>query len=406
MSISHRYIFFLFLCIFTVLLLAIHPAWKQHLIFDIYTFQDRASYFIHNFNLSGVNGNEYQPGAILYFILLSPTMLINPSFESFLTVFFVGNILLLLIMAFFIRNITEPKNLIIFGLLILFTGPILFYRFELLVILLTIISFYLWTKNKTYFSVIFLALASLVKVYPVIYLPYFLILIFHKKGFNSALKHGLVFVGFILIFTWIYLTSLQVSIDQLIYSLDYHSAKPIGVEGIWSGLITTWDLFKNGLPPSLVAGNKTWGINPAGFPVPIWLIDNYWIFIVGIIYVYLLFSKRLANKFMEVNILLTITLVTFAKLTSPQYLMWYLFLLPLINFDKLLKSSHLSLAVLFSFAIAFLSQYIYPLNYTDFLQFFSGNSDNLYLFYINLVKNILLVVIFVLLIFDIDEKTG
>jgi len=124
------YYLILFICTTVVLLQAIHPAWKDHLVFDVYTYFERSTYFINHLNLSNI-ANEYHPGAITFFILLSPFLLINPSVEAFLNIILSANFILIFLIAYMIERLTASKNILIFSLLILFTGPIIFYRFEL-----------------------------------------------------------------------------------------------------------------------------------------------------------------------------------------------------------------------------------------------------------------------------------
>src|SRR5437016_2750366 len=133
------YYLFIFSCLAVIFFQAIQPAWMDHLIFDIYTFYERASYFHNHFNLSGVANNEYQPGAIIYFLLLSLSLYINNSIEFFRFFFFLGNAILVLLITDLVRRMTESKNITILGLVILSTGPILLYRFELLVIYLSLL---------------------------------------------------------------------------------------------------------------------------------------------------------------------------------------------------------------------------------------------------------------------------
>lgn len=68
----------------------------------------------------------------------------------------------------------------------------------------------------------------------------------------------------------------------------------------------------------------------------------------------------------------------FSKLFTPQYWLWAVFLLPFLE----MKKSVIYWGIITSAAIAtLLMQYIYPLNYFDFLGYFN-NGTNAYLFWV------------------------
>jgi hypothetical protein len=388
---------FLLICLSVVLLQAIHPFWKEHLVFDVYTYFERSQFFINNFNFSGVL-NEYHPGAIIFFILLSPFMLIDNSLDTYIRNFLIINTFLAILLAFLIHKFTNSKNILLYAILILFTGPIIFYRFELLVVLLTISAIYFLSKNS-YLSNLFLAAAVLTKLYPIVYLPLFIFSWFKEKNMKSTIRSlGIFFFFFIIVLTC-YFFSLRIGIEEFIFSLNYHAAKPIGIEGFWTSLITSFKLISDGIPPALTSGNKTWGISPDNLILPAWFINNFWIIAIEVVYLVIILKKY---KVIEAMLLITLTLLVFSKLSAPQYLTWFLFLLPLINFEKYLQNVRYTYILLTSLLIAFLSQYIYPLNYNSYLQFFIDQSKP-YLFYINLFRNILILSLFYPLI-TLHEK--
>ena len=395
------YYLILFICATVVLLQAIHPAWKDHLVFDVYTYFERSTYFINHLNLSNI-ANEYHPGAITFFILLSPFLLINSSVEAFLNIILSTNFILIFLIAYMIERLTASKNILIFSLLILFTGPIIFYRFELLVVCLTMASYYFFKKNLALVSIIFLGLAILTKLYPIIYLPYFLFIRFKERGLKEFVKLSLVFCTFIISFLLAYLSLLQIGLTEFIYSLNYHSAKPVGVEGVWASIISLFSIITAGSPPTLVAGNRTWGVSTENFFLPLWIIDNFWILAIEIVYLLILSFKK-SSKLLESILIITLTVLIFSKLSAPQYLIWFLFLLPLISFEKYLNNIRYTFLLLMSFCVAFLSQYIYPLNYDNFLQFFN-NGSNSYLFYLNVFRNICLIFIFYILVVKLNKN--
>lgn len=378
---------FLGTCVLIILLQGLHPTWNGHLITDLYIFKERAS--------GNLTNNEYQPGALLFFNLLTP-FAINQELDTFKTAFFSINILLIFLTAFFIQKVSKSENNIILGIIILFTGPILLFRFELLVIFLVISSIYYFKRGSTDISSILLALATSVKVYPIIYLPYLAINLYKQKRTKEFIRFLGLFIAtsgiFIVGFMYLY----NFSLTQILNSIRYHVSKPIGVEGFWSSVISIIHVLLTGTLPSLVGEYMTWGISAKDQILSMWFFDNFWILILGILY--FIYLKNVDKKFNQI-FLLTITLATiiFSKLSSPQFLIWFLFLLPLVDFKKFIHNTRYSLILIASLAATFLTQYIYPLNYSEFLSSFSKGSPN-YLFYIFILKNLLLLTVFNLLL--------
>ena len=296
---------FLTICVLIILLQGLHPVWSGHLITDLFIFKERS---VGNFT-----NNEYQPGALFFFSLLSP-FAINQTLDTYKVALFSANILLIFLTAFLIHKISKVQNNIILGLIILFTGPILLFRFDLLVVFLVISSFYFFKKGILYISSIPLALAITVKIYPIIYLPYFAFNLYKQNRVKELIKFFIsfvfIFAGFLLLFTNLY----NFSFIQLLESIKYHALKPIGVEGFWSALISIFHTFSTGSPPSLIAEYVTWGISHQDQLLPMWFFDNFWILVLILLY-FFHFKKGSDKRFNEI-FLITITLGTiiFSKL--------------------------------------------------------------------------------------------
>lgn len=381
------YLFFL-ACVLVIILQGLHPTWNNHLVTDLFIFKERS---VGNFT-----NNEYQPGALLFLSLLSP-FAINQVFDVFKIAFFSINILLIFLIAFFVQRISKPENNIILGLIILFTGPILLFRFELLVIFLVISSFYYFKKDIFDISSILLALATTVKVYPIIYLPYLIINLYKQKGMKDSIRFFLSFIATsgILLLGFMYLYNF--SSIQLIDSLRYHLYKPIGVEGFWSSVISIIHILSTGSLSSLTSEYLTWGISRHNQILPMWFFDNFWILILALLY-FLYFRRNVDKKFNEIFVItITLATVTFSKLSSPQFLIWFVFLLPIVKLKKFIQNTRYSLILILSLVTAFLTQYIYPLNYSEFLSVFNKGTTT-YLFYIFILKNLSLLVIFYMLL--------
>lgn len=381
--------FFLFLCISIVFYQGTQTMWKDHLITDFYTFRERAA--------GNFSGNEYQPGALVFFRLFVP-FANQDSLEPFKNAVLFANIFIIFLIALLMQKLSKPESSIILGLAILFSGPILLFRFELLVIFFVIVSFYFLKKGNLIIASVFLALATMVKVYPIVYLPYFFLIAYRKIGaIKSFSRTFLIFLITTLMFLLVFMPIYNFDLNQLTNSLQFHTSKPVGAEGFWSVIISGLNILSNKSLPSLTSRNGTQGISDQSLILPLWLINNLWIFVLICVYIWYFAKKKMFNKF-DSSFLLILTMipVIFLKLSSPQYLLWFIILLPLINFYKFKNEVTFSFLLFASLITAYLNQIIYPLHYVEFLYLFK-TGENFYLFYILIFKNIFLLLAFIFL---------
>src|SRR3989344_4845207 len=173
---------FLALVIIVLLLQAFDLNWRGHLRVDIDgQYISNARHFLKLHNLNSLGNNEYQPGAVLFFAALSPVLLVQDSSESFLLALFTVNIILIIIFAILYKKISGLLGIFTFSLLILFIGPIILYRFDLFTFLFILIAIWFWQKHKFNLSLFFLGIATIIKIYPVLLVPYFLMISFKNK---------------------------------------------------------------------------------------------------------------------------------------------------------------------------------------------------------------------------------
>lgn len=371
-----NWIFLIVVLSFLVFLGSLQP-YREHLLYDVSVYYSRSLYFFEQGRLTNVP-NEYLPVAATYFITYSPIFFYSSSLDVFEKVFAVGNCILLIILGLIIQKQRGNGSLIIYSFLLLCVGPIVLYRFEILVILAMIAALLCYQKHDFTGSAIMLGIGTITKLYPLLLLPYFLILTFKQRGVYSSLKYFGVFVVTIIVVTLFYFFITQTSLKELVFSLDFHKDKPVGLESPMAAFHHLVHFINTGMGAPIVARHNTWGVEDTYLLLPMPILTYLWIVPVGLMYLWLLLSKTKQANFLFVVTFLS-SFFVFSKLFTPQYWLWVLFLLP---FLPIRSPIYWVLVVIAALATAII-QFIYPLNYFDFLgYFYSQNTDFEYLFWI------------------------
>lgn len=397
-------IFSLTIAIIYIFLQSLQSSFYMHSSTDIFVFHARSLYFWEHMNLTRLGHNEYQPGAVLFFISLGPAFLINSSLETFKWALFAANISFIVLIALLLYKMEKTAGVILISLLLIFLGPILLFRFDLLVILLVTLVFYLWEKEKFEIAMMILAFGVLVKVYPVLFLPYLLWLTFRKHKLVNSVYLFSIFLSSLLSYFLIYALVFQISFKDTFVSLGFHNLKSVATESVWASLIYFASIIR-GLPfPSM---ESDFGINAISraevFP-SIAFYNYFWILPLGILHLLYFFRKKTVDKidykFLILNLLV---FLIFSKVLSNQYLGWFLFLLPLLNLKELLRKTWIVNIFLVILTII-LHTFIYPLNYTQWLGILTQKQPDLILTTVMLSSSFILIALVVNIIFDVFKK--
>jgi hypothetical protein len=355
--------------------------YREHLLYDVSVYYLRSLYFFENGRLTDVP-NEYLPVAATYFITYSPTFFYSNSLEIFEKVFALGNCLLLVVLGWIIQKSHGNLAFLLYSLLLLCVGPIVLYRFEVLVILAMILAISRFRKNDFTGSAMMLAVGTMTKLYPVLLLPYFIILAFKQRGVRSALTYLGTFIITAAGVTLFYFFTTQTSLNELVFSVDFHKEKPVGLESPMAAAHHLVNYFNTGLGAPIVARHNTWGVDDAYLLLPMPILTYLWIVPVGLMYGWLIFNKTKQASFLFVITFLS-NFFIFSKLFTPQYWLWVLLLLPFIISRSKKYWGLVTLAAL----ATLLTQFIYPLHYFDFLGYFYSRNINFeYLFWIYLLE--------------------
>lgn len=379
----------LFLIVGILLYEAFNPAWLPHLASDVNNYYTKADYFLKHGDLTNFGSNEYQPGAIFYFVLFSPVLFLDNSAETYRLAFILGNVGLILAIGWFYFRKGKQIGQLVFSCLVLSIGPLILYRFELLVVSLFILAIHLWGKGRWMLACFVLGVATSVKVYPIVLLPYLLLITYKKGSFRGAFKNLISYFTGLVLPVISYMFLFKVDFDSILAGLAFHAHKPIDTEGIWSLLHTTYYLFKDGSFPLAVGGWGINGVSPIFTIGPHWIYNSLWVIALSAIYLFVFCNKKLWSELnIKVVILILLAFLSFSKVMAPQYITWVILLFPLLQ----VKQIHQRFWVInfgLAFSIMVLYQYIYPLNFNEWLGAYynRGYTD---LYWVNLLRNGLL----------------
>lgn len=391
-----------------ILFQSLHPAYYMHLYPDVFTFHDRATYFWEHLNLTGLGHNEYQPGALVFFFLVSGvSFLFDTSLETFKWGLFAANIGLIILTAFLFHKMKKTAGIILLAILLVFLGPILFFRFDLLVIFLLTLVFYFWEKGRFEIAMSVLSFSVLVKVYPLIFLPYLLFLIFKKDGLKHTIYFLSIFISTLIAYFLVYTIVFQISFIDSYVSYNFHNLKSVATESVWASGFYLLSLIR-GVPLPMM--ESAYGINAIlrseVYP-SISFYNYFWVLPVGLLNFYYFLKHKgksldLDYKFIALSLLV---FLIFYKVFSNQYWAWFLFLLPLINLRTLLTPRwivNITLVIL----TTILHTFIYPLNYTQWLDILNQKYMDMFLIWVMIISSTILPFLAVRMGYDLFKKSS
>lgn len=364
--------------------LAYHPAWEYHISVDVGVFAQRAYAFAQTGSWGEIGDNEYQPGALYFFLI---PLAFNFLGFGYSQIFIFLNLCLLFAHILLLWRFGGAISAWLGLLFMLAAGPILLYRFEALVSLLVLGSFLFYRKKVLFASGLALGLATAVKIYPLLFVPllfktgrkFFSVFILVTLGFLSGL--GILLGSFFL---------QGGTREALLASFAVHSLKPVGLQSVAGAGMIIWSLVSGGnLEPVNaygIHGLGGQGIKDVFNLVLVALFAWFW----GMIF---FFAKTLTEKgLLLANLLTLLLLLVFSTNIQPQYLFWPAGIIALLPAIGLPERRVLVICGLYSLMLI-LEQLVYPLGYTDFLTFFYSGASQPALLSFALASKLLLVAI-------------
>ncbi len=364
------------------------PRWQSHIVVDPVVYWQRAtSFFAHDGSWSGLETNEYQPGALWFFAAVGSATGAPGEFDPFLRGLFIVNLLLLaghVVLARFCGPAISPWLMLLFALL---TGPLLLCRFELLVSLLVLGAWALWVRGHLSPASFLLGMATATKIYPVLLVPFVVCSAWSRGRWRAAVRHLVLWAagGFLVVGT---LGMWGSPWQDVRAALEFHFDKPFGIEGLLgSGIpLVQWWL---GIPLRMAPRNGIYGFESDLGGAVTFLLQWSWVAAVAGVF-FLVWRRHRADLWSEPGVLFVLFgwYVVLGKLMAPQYTWWAVPFLALTPGSWFGARRHAAVLLLVAASLV-LGQVVYPLNYSEFLAGFNGEYFRNRMFWLNLAKNLL-----------------
>jgi hypothetical protein len=358
-----------------IALQAMHPAWRHHALVDGYfAYYDKVSYFLKNNTLENIPFNEYQPGAVFYFLSIAPILLISDTRETYLNGLILSNLLLCIGYGWYIVKQKNPGGLSLFSAILFLGGPLLLFRFELYSHLIVLAGIVLWQKKSENLGAFVLGAATTIKVYPVLLLPLLLKKSVVQKDYLQSVRMCFSYAGGIVAALLLYMLVFRVGAQEVLDNVLVHTNKPLHIESI-SGNITTWKAVIGGeqlkLNSSLIHG-----VHPKHFFVPLRVYLYAWLVPVGLFYLWWYRQKNTDSHIVLGSAGVLSIFLIFVSQLGPQYLYWFYLFFPLVklNIQKTTASLWISTFGWLGITLVF-TQTAFPLFYDQLLNFFVNKSN-------------------------------
>lgn len=365
---------------------ATHGLWNSHLVVDPVVYWQRATFFLEQGTWAGMSVNEYQPGALWFFAAVGVLAGGPGEFDPFLRALMAINVGLLALQVALARWQGPRGAAWVMLLCAALTGPLLLYRFELLVSLLVLSAWLWWRARRLVPAAVLLGVATATKIYPVLFVPLLLVAAWRAGRWRATCGVVAGYVcGGVLALAALGLGGARWG--DVVAALHFHFDKPFGIEGLLgSGIPLVQALL--GIPLRMAPRNGIYGFESDLGALPTWLLEWCWLVAVAVV-MWLAWSRRSGRDWPEAGVVFALFgwYVVLGKLMAPQYLWWVVPFLAFVPPGWFRRGEWLAVAGLTAASLV-LGQIIYPVNYSEFLECFKGDYTSHRLYWLNLVKNL------------------
>jgi uncharacterized membrane protein len=388
--------FIVFGLIHAVILLVLFNSRLYHnssLIGDVKLFFEYSSNIIHGSLPYRDFTVEYPPLALVFFTI---PRLTASTLEGYRCAFTVEMIIFDIIGLYLLSKLSnilkiQPLvTLVVYTLLLLGVGPLFIYRFDIIPAVMVLGSLYAFTRKKYFLAWLILAAGVITKIYPIVVAPIFLIYELSQRRYKEVLQEIALSA---LIAEIVILPFFVFSPSGFINSLSLQMNRGLQLESTYSSfilLLQNWGLtnvyIKTTILPlatsNIISDQSSVLSKISPLVLLAILIFIYWRFFRKYTRNTAILSSDYPSEMAGViyySFLVILVFVLTSNVFSPQYLIWFVALAPLISGPK----KYVLWCILAAACV--LTYYEFPLNYT-LLQ--AGNTK---LVYVLLTRNVLLI---------------
>ena len=285
---------------------------------------------------------EYPPFTIPFILI---PRFFTTDLQIYCTLFSVMTLIFFLLGTVFLLKIakhfgtTNVRILIFATVTLVMMNTLVFARNDIIPITICIIGVYLYLQKRYNLAWIVIAIGAMTKLFPILFLPMFLIPLIIRKDYRNAIR------GIILALTVAVLISLPFIISDISTAFDYlvyHSERGIQIESIVSSMILMTNLFDPGLVHVVfdygsynLVGSIPEAMEPFMMPM---LMAAVLVFLLWLLVA--LYRKRESIEHDNIRkiiviggVILFLIFLTFNKVFSAQFVIWVLLLTALTQID-------------------------------------------------------------------------
>ena len=242
------------------------------------------------------------------------------------------------------------------------SNQMIFERNDVFAAMFITMALYYTLKDRVCLPAVLIACAAMIKIYPVVLVPVFMIMYMSRREWRNALVFPVV-SG---------LTCLLMELPFLIADpgsafswVSYHSVRGLQVEGVVSSFVTVADMFVDCVDSIYLDESQSISLH-GQFPDAIASVMNYILAVMLVIVLAVMLYRAYRRGFTErkdtfrllalMSLITVMTFITFSKVYSAQYSIWILTLIPFVIGPRNAYNRRFSITVVAFCLASFMSQ--------------------------------------------------